>query len=348
MSTRHPHLAVAALALPVSLFALAAGCGGSKAPAQNAVAQPAQAPAPASATPSTTAPATPPAGETPASAAPATGNNALVGPGNTSHPTDAFSFDMVPPTDSKEHYVAWMVEHRNEDSKFLGERWDRYEALMRNGDLLNDQTRHAFLLTPREEFVRRISITHSYDNNFLDIGYGVTISGPHAVGRMTSVLDIKPGDKVLEIGTGSGYQSSLLGHLTDKVWSIEIIKPLAERTRSVYDGLIARGYSEYQNVHTKQADGYYGWEDAAPFDKIVVTCGIDHIPPSLLQQLAVGGVMVIPVGPPGAQHVLKITKTAGPDGSVLTTRSDIYNGRPVPFVPFTKLEGDKIVGSHNK
>jgi hypothetical protein len=119
---------VAALALPVSLFALAAGCGGSKAPAQNAVAQPAQAPAPASATPSTTAPATPPAGETPASAAPATGNNALVGPGNTSHPTDAFSFDMVPPTDSKEHYVAWMVEHRNEDSKFLGERWDRYDA----------------------------------------------------------------------------------------------------------------------------------------------------------------------------------------------------------------------------
>jgi len=241
-----------------------------------------------------------------------------------------------------------MVEHRNEDPKFLEERWDRYQALERNGDLLNDQTRHAFLLTPREEFVRRISITHSYDNNFLDIGYGVTISGPHAVSRMTSVLDIKKGDKVLEIGTGSGYQSSLLGHLTDQVWSIEIIKPLADRTRNVYDGLIARGYTEYQNVHTKQADGYYGWEDAAPFDKIIVTCGIDHIPPALLQQLKVGGVMVIPVGPPGAQHVLNVTKTADAEGNVSITRSDIYNGRPVPFVPFTKLEGDKIVGSHNK
>ena len=121
----------------------------------------------------------------------------------------------------------------------------------------------------------------------------------------------------------------------------------ADRTRSVYDGLISRGYSEYTNVHTKQADGYYGWEEAGPFDKIVVTCGIDHIPPSLLQQLKTGGVMVIPVGPPGQQHVLKVTKEANPDGTVKITRSDIYNGRVVPFVPFTKLEGNKIVGSHN-
>ena len=82
-------------------------------------------------------------------------------------------------------------------------------------------------------------------------------------------------------------------------------------------------------------------------DKIVVTCGIDHIPPSLLQQLKTGGVMVIPVGPPGQQHVLKVTKEANPDGTVKITRSDIYNGRVVPFVPFTKLEGNKIVGSHN-
>lgn len=260
----------------------------------------------------------------------------------------AYTADMVPPTDSKEAFVDWMATNRGEDKKFLGQRWDRYQALIKRNDLTNDQTKRAFLLTPREEFVRKISLAHTYDDNFLDIGYGVTISGPHAVSRMTSVLDIQKTDKVLEIGTGSGYQSAILGHITDKVWTIEIIKPLAERTRGLYDGIIAKGYTEYKNVNTKQADGYYGWEEAAPFDKIIVTCGIDHIPPALLKQLKTGGMMVIPVGPPGAQHVLKITKEANPDGSVKISRSDIYNGKVVPFVPFTKLEGDAIVGSHNK
>jgi protein-L-isoaspartate(D-aspartate) O-methyltransferase len=254
----------------------------------------------------------------------------------------------TPPTDSKEAFVEWMAAHRHEDPKFLGQRWDRYTIMIANGDLLNDQTKRAFLMTPREEFVRKISLEHSYDHNFIDIGFGVTISGPHAVGRMTSVLDVKKGEKVLEVGTGSGYQSAILSQITDQVWTIEIIKPLAERTRGVYDGLIARGYEEYKNIHTKQADGYYGWEEAAPFDKIIVTCGIDHIPPSLLQQLKVGGVMVIPVGPPGAQHVLKVTKDPGDDGLPRIARSDIYNGKVVPFVPFTKLENGVIVGSHNK
>jgi protein-L-isoaspartate(D-aspartate) O-methyltransferase len=185
----------------------------------------------------------------------------------------AFTYDMAPPTESKEAFVEWMATNRGEDKKFLGQRWDRYQALIQRNDLTNDQTKRAFLLTPREEFVRKISLAHSYDDNFLDIGFGVTISGPHAVSRMTSVLDIQRTDKVLEIGTGSGYQSSILGHITDKVWTIEIIKPLAERTRGVYDGVIAKGYTEYKNVTTKQADGYYGWEEAAPFDKIIVTCG---------------------------------------------------------------------------
>ena len=259
-----------------------------------------------------------------------------------------YTADLVPPMESKDAFVDWMATNRGEDKKFLGQRWDRYQVLIQRNDLTNDQTKRAFLLTPREEFVRKISLAHTYDDNFLDIGYGVTISGPHAVSRMTSVLDIKKTDKVLEIGTGSGYQSAVLGHITDKVWTIEIIKPLAERTRGIYDGIIAKGYSEYKNVNTKQADGYYGWEEAAPFDKIIVTCGIDHIPPALLKQLKTGGMMVIPVGPPGAQHVLKITKEANPDGSIKISRSDIYNGKVVPFVPFTKLEGDAIVGSHNK
>jgi protein-L-isoaspartate(D-aspartate) O-methyltransferase len=121
---------------------------------------------------------------------------------------------------------------------------------------------------------------------------------------------------------------------------------LFERTRATHDGLIARGYTEFKSITSKQADGYYGWEEAGPFDKIIVTCGIDHIPPPLLQQLKTGGIMVIPVGPPGAQHILKVNKE-DVGGQIAVKRSDIYGGRPVPFVPFTKLDGDGIKGTHN-
>src|SRR6202163_4088821 len=192
---------------------------------------------------------------------------------------------------------------------------------------------------PLELFLPRTAPGVVYDVNYHDIGFGVTITGPRVVGRMTSSIDVKMGERVLEIGTGSGYQSAYLSSLTDKVWSIEIIKPLAERTRSTYDDLIGRGYEEFKSITTKNADGYYGWQEASPFDKIIVTCGIDHVPPPPLQQLKPDGVMVIPIGPPGAQHVLKVTKQAQADGSLTVARSDIYNGKIVPFVPFTKLEG---------
>lgn len=256
--------------------------------------------------------------------------------------------ETMPPTTSREEFIEWMVTNRGEDEEYLGQRWDRYVRMKRNKDLLDETHERAFLLTPREEFVLKRNLSRAYDHAFLDIGHGVTISGPHVVGRMTSALNIKRGEKVLEVGTGSGYQSSYLAQMTDKVWSIEIIAQIATRTRAIYDDLIARGYTEYKAISTKAADGYYGWEEAGPFDKIIVTCGIDHIPPPLLQQLKVGGIMVIPVGPPGAQHILKVTKEANPDGTIKITRSDIYNGKVVPFVPFTKLEGDVIKGSHNK
>ena len=218
---------------------------------------------------------------------------------------------------------------------------------MRNEDLWDDPNKRAFLLTPREKFVRPQNLSRAYEHAFLDIGFGVTISGPHIVGRMTNTIDPKKGEKVLEIGTGSGYQSAYLSHLTYNVYTIEIIKPLADRTRATYDELIDAGYNEFKTISTKNADGYYGWEEVAPFDKIIVTCGIDHIPPPLLQQLKPNGVMVIPVGPPGAQRVLKVVKTQADDGSITVARSDIYGGKIVPFVPFTKLEGDSIKGTHN-
>ena len=262
--------------------------------------------------------------------------------------TKAYDWAATPPMDSSAAYVKWMVENRGEDAKYLKERYERFRIMVDTQHLGNERDKRGFLMTPREEFCLAVNRDKAYTFHFLDIGWGVTISGPDIVGKMTSTLNIQKGEKVLEIGTGSGYQSAYLSNMTDKVWSIEIIKPLAERTRGIYDALIKRGYSEFSAITSKNADGYYGWEEAAPFDKIVVTCGIDHIPPPLLKQLKPGGVMCIPVGPPGAQHVLKVIKNVGADGAVTVARTDIYNGRIVPFVPFTKLVGDTIKGNYSQ
>ena len=257
-----------------------------------------------------------------------------------------YSWDAAPPMTGLDAFVAWMRENRGENPEYLRRRWQRFQVMVDNRDLVNERNKRAFLMAPREEFVLKQNRARAYDHAFLDIGFGVTISGPHLVGRMTSAIDVSRDEKVLEVGTGSGYQSAYLANLTDRLWTIEIIRPLAERTRALYDTLIAAGYIEYQAINTKQADGYYGWEEAAPFDKVIVTCGVDHVPPPLLQQLKPGGIMVIPVGPPGAQHVLKIVKEEAPNGGVKIARSDIYGGRVVAFVPLTKLDGDHIVGTH--
>jgi len=241
----------------------------------------------------------------------------------------------APPMDNREAFVAWMQKNRGEDAGFLGQRFDRFLQLIAHQDVWDEADKRAFLLTPREEFVTAENLSRAYEWHHLNIGFGVTITGPHTVARMTNTLNIRRGDKVLEIGTGSGYQSAYLSNLTDQIWSIEIIPALARRTRALYDSLIGRGYSEYGVIHTKNADGYYGWEEAAPFDKIIVTCGIDHIPPPLLQQMSPSGIMVIPVGPPGAQHVIKAVKQRAADGTFSVTRSDIYGGAIIPFVPFT-------------
>jgi protein-L-isoaspartate(D-aspartate) O-methyltransferase len=258
-----------------------------------------------------------------------------------------YDWNDSPPVDQRADYVAWMVKNRGEDPNFLGKRWDRYKQLLASRDIWDKRDIRAYLLTPREQFVTAANLGRAYEWHYLSIGYGVTITGPHTVARMTNSMDVKFGDKVLEIGTGSGYQSAYLSNLTDKVWSIEIIKPLAERTRRLYDDLIGRGYTEFKSITTRNADGYYGWEQEAPFDKIIVTCAIDHIPPPLLQQLKPNGTVVIPVGPPGAQHVLKVTKQEGADGKINVARSDIYGGGRVSFVPFTKLDGDTIKGTHS-
>lgn len=258
-----------------------------------------------------------------------------------------YDWNASPPFDDRQKFIDWMVKNRGEDPSYLGQRYDRFLQLIAHHDVWDDKNKRAYLMVPRERFVTAANLTRAYEWHYLDIGFGVTITGPHTVARMTNTIDVQRSDRVLEIGTGSGYQSAYLSNLTDSVYSIEIIKPLFDRTGAVYADLIASGYSEYSAIKRRNADGYYGWEEFAPFDKIIVTCGIDHVPPDLLKQLKPNGLMVIPIGPPGAQHVLKIAKSTDAAGQIKVARTDIYNGAIINFVPFTKLEGEKIVGTHS-
>jgi len=282
------------------------------------------------------------------------GNTAAMRRGNPEAgpplPTTPFDITSIktPPLDNRDKYVAYMKAWRGVDEIMSIEHFNRYERLIGNRDISATKEKRAFLLAPREEFARIKIAAKVYAHAVRSIGCGVTISGPHLVGRMTSEIDVKPGEKVLEIGTGSGYQSSFLSYLTDKVFTIEIIPPLAVVTDRIYKFLSRGKFPEFRNVTRKTADGYFGWEEHAPFDKIIVTAGIDHIPPPLLKQLKVGGIMVIPVGPPGAQALLKVTKERTPSGKLRIVRHDIYAARPsraggrkvstVIFVPFTKYD----------
>jgi protein-L-isoaspartate(D-aspartate) O-methyltransferase len=177
---------------------------------------------------------------------------------------------------------------------------------------------------PRHEFVPRDEWRFAYENRPLPIGYGQTISQPYVVALMTDLLRLKPDDRVLEIGTGSGYQAAILAELTAHVYSIEIIRQLAENARTLLDRL------GYQRVQTRIGDGYYGWAEQAPFDAIIVTAASDHVPPPLIRQLKPGGRMLIPVGSRFMTQQLVLVEKAS-DGTV-TTRLLL----PVRFVPLTR------------
>ena len=176
---------------------------------------------------------------------------------------------------------------------------------------------------PRHLYVPADMQRNAYDNRPLPIGHGQTISQPYIVALMTDLLRVKPGDVVFELGTGSGYQAAVLAELVNQVYTIEIIPPLAKQAD---ERLVKLGY---RNIRVKIADGYYGWEEQAPFDAIIVTASAGHIPPSLVKQLKRGGRMVIPVGAPFmVQDLMLVEKQA--DGSI-TSRSIL----PVSFVPVT-------------
>ena len=182
----------------------------------------------------------------------------------------------------------------------------------------------AMAKVPRHEFVPAAQRRSAYRNRPLSIGSGQTISQPFVVALMTDLLDLKPEDKVLEIGTGCGYQAAVLAELARDIYTIEIIESLGKGAAKTLERL------GYANVRTRVGDGYMGWPEHAPFDAIIVTAAPDHVPPALIEQLKPGGRLVIPVGML-FQELMVITKNA--DGS--TTRKDIV---PVQFVPLTREE----------
>jgi protein-L-isoaspartate(D-aspartate) O-methyltransferase len=189
-------------------------------------------------------------------------------------------------------------------------------------DSLDPRVMQAMVRVPRHEFVPASERRYAYENRPLPIGYGQTISQPYIVAIMTDLLKLEPGDRVLEIGTGSGYQAAVLAELVQQVYSIEIIGDLARRARSVLDRM------GYEQVRTRVGDGYYGWPGQAPFDAIMVTAAADHVPPPLIRQLKPGGRMLIPVGSRFmTQQLVLVTK--GDDG--IKTRLLL----PVRFVPLT-------------
>jgi protein-L-isoaspartate(D-aspartate) O-methyltransferase len=184
------------------------------------------------------------------------------------------------------------------------------------------RTLRAMSTVPREKFVPKELRNRAYDDRPLPIGYGQTISQPFMVASMTERVQPKPNHRVLEIGTGSGYQAAVLAELVAEVYTIEIIRPLAQRAEALLREL------GYKNVHVKAGDGYKGWPEHAPFDAIIVTAAPDHVPKPLVEQLKEGGRMVIPVGKTGAQSLYVLEKRGG---QVKQT-----NVSAVKFVPFLR------------
>ncbi len=184
--------------------------------------------------------------------------------------------------------------------------------------------------TPRHEFVPANQRQFAYYDMALPIGNGQTISPPFVVASMTEAIDPQPGDRVLEIGTGSGYQAAVLSPLVKDVYTIEIVKPLSARATRTLKRL------DYKNVRTRAGDGYQGWAEAAPFDKIIVTCSPEKVPQPLVDQLGDGGLMVIPVGERYQQTLYLMRKTNG------RLKSEAL--RATLFVPMTgEAESKRVV-----
>ncbi len=213
----------------------------------------------------------------------------------------------------------------DDPDRFMQRRARMVEEQIRGRGIQDPETLRAMATVPRHLFVPAYLRRQAYADGPLPIGHGQTISQPYIVAYMTEILHLKPEQRVLEIGTGSGYQAAVLAELTDRVYTMEIIPELAE---AAAERLQKTGYGR---VQVRQGNGYFGWPEAAPFDAVVVTAAAEFIPPPLLEQLKDGGRMIIPVGSPFyVQHLMLVEKKDG----AITTRSMM----PVRFVPFRRSE----------
>ena len=210
-----------------------------------------------------------------------------------------------------------------EKARYRAARKQMVQYQIKNRGIRDPSVLEAMETVRRHEFVPEDLAEQAYQDRPLSIGYGQTISQPYIVALMTELLQIDVGDRVLEVGTGSGYQAAVLARIAAEVYSVEIVRPLHERSEKALTRL------GYKNVFTSGHDGYFGWEKHSPYDAVIVTCASDFIPPPLIRQLKPGGRMCIPVGPPfKVQHLVLVEK--GKDGKV--TSSIIASVRFVPLV----------------
>jgi protein-L-isoaspartate(D-aspartate) O-methyltransferase len=212
------------------------------------------------------------------------------------------------------------AEQRVTDTQWEEMRRRMVAEQLRARDIRDPRVLDAMTKVPRHLFVPEGERSAAYGDFPLSIGHGQTISQPYIVAFMTQALDVKPDHKVLEIGTGSGYQAAVLGELASAVYTIEIVEPLAAGADQILQRL------GYKNVHVRAGNGYAGWPEEAPFDRIMVTAAPDEVPPALVEQLKVGGIMAIPVGSFDQElRILRRTETG----------TETLQTLPVRFVPMT-------------
>jgi len=219
------------------------------------------------------------------------------------------------------------VEKNNFESGFQASREQMVEKQIKRRGITDSDILESFLKVPRHRFVPEEYLSMAYTDRPLPIGEGQTISQPYIVAYMTQVLSLSRTDKILEIGTGSGYQAAILGELCDSVFTIEIIESLATKATNLLSEM------GYKNVKVKIGDGYQGWEEHAPFDAIIVTCAPTEIPAALKSQLKEGGRMVIPIGSSYHQELVYLRKI---NRQLVKERAF-----PVLFVPMVDSSGKK-------
>lgn len=244
---------------------------------------------------------------------------------NDTEPLEVITYQMPSVEKDAPEKVSWQRPRSDEYQK---ERQRMVEIIKKRYDLDDTRSLDAVINVPRHWFVPEELHSAAYSDRPLPIGYDQTISQPFIVAYMTSLLELDENKKVLEIGTGSGYQAAVLSEFTPHVYSIEIVEPLG---RAAEKTLHDRGY---QTVKVMIGDGYKGWPEHAPFDAIIVTCAPEHIPPALLEQLGAGGRMIIPVG--GVYEVQELVLVTKDEKGVIRKQSRM----PVRFVPLVR-EGEE-------